>query len=54
MTKKMKREFKDIEKSLKVCQEARKVFGRSSLLPLEIHYTQKRVDIANKIGRKPK
>jgi hypothetical protein len=51
MTKKMKREFEKIERSLKTVRDAKEHFG-VSLEPLAAHYAKKRMDIANTIGRK--
>lgn len=50
MSKKMKRELAEIERSFETIKSANE--RGYKLTPLLIYYTQKRVDIADKIGRK--
>lgn len=47
-----KKELKEIDKSLETVKEAQ--IRGYKLTPLFIYYTQKRADLADKIGRKNK
>jgi hypothetical protein len=51
MSKKMRREFEAIAKSFGLIQRVKEQMG-ADLSTLFVHYTQKRADIADTIGRK--